>query len=117
MVRLKPSIILVYGNRDSVPLGRWSLEDGSVKTTESLSITSSPSFFFIISKVAALRAGPGWEELLFPGWGDELRFSCVPCVFSVVCSFKYSVKLSSVCVLLLSVCVDLLQVPGFTALS
>ena len=37
---------------------------------------------------------------------------CVPFVFSVVCCFKYSVKLSSVCVLLLSVCVDLLQVPG-----
>ena len=37
--------------------------------------------------------------------------------FSVVCCFKYSVKLSSVCVLLLSVCVDLLQVPGFTALA
>ena len=32
----------------------------------------------------------------------------------VFCCFKYSVKLSSVCVLLLSVCVDLLQVPGFT---
>ena len=31
--------------------------------------------------------------------------------------FKYSVKLSSVCVLLLSVCVDLLQVSGFTALA
>ena len=37
--------------------------------------------------------------------------------FSVACNFKYSVKLSSVCVLLLSVCVDLLQVPGFTALA
>ena len=37
--------------------------------------------------------------------------------FSVVCCFKFSVKLSSVCVLLLSVCVDLLQVPGFTALA
>ena len=35
----------------------------------------------------------------------------------LVCCFKYSVKLSSVCVLLLSVCVDLLQVPGFTALA
>ena len=45
-------------------------------------------------------------------------FPCVPSfVFSVVCCCKYSVKLSSVCVLLLSVCVDLLQVPGFTALA
>ena len=67
------------------------------------------SSFFIISKVALLRAGPELEELLFPGLGDALRFSFVPCVFSVV-FFKYSVKLSSVCV-------DLLQVPGFTALA
>ena len=32
-------------------------------------------------------------------------------------ALKYSVKLSSVCVLLLSVCADLLQVPGFTELA
>ena len=39
-----------------------------------------------------------------------MSISCVSCVFPVVCCFKYSVKLSSVCVLLLSVCVNLLQV-------
>ena len=45
-------------------------------------------------------------------------FSCVPsCVFSVACCFKYSVKLSCFFVLLLSVCVGLLQMPGFTALA
>ena len=38
-------------------------------------------------------------------------------LFFLCLLFKYSVKLSSVCVLLLSVSVDLLQVPGFTALA
>ena len=75
---------------------------------------SFSSFFFfspflIISKVAGLRAGPGSEE--------EVLFSlCFPFCFSCVC-FKYSVKLSPVCLVLLSVSVDLLQVPGFTALA
>ena len=49
---------------------------------------------------------------------EEMRyfFLLYFAVFSVAC-FKYSVKLSSICVLLFSVCVDLLQVPGFTALA
>ena len=75
------------------------------------------SSFFIISRVAGLSAGPGR--------GDEVFLSCFPIgvsfgVFSdcdCSCFFKYSVKLSSVCVLLLLVCVYLLQVPGFTALA
>ena len=76
------------------------------------------SSLFIIFRVAGLSAGPGR--------GDEVFLSCFPLlgvslgVFSDGdCSycFKYLVKLSSVCVILLSVCVDLLQVPGFTALA
>ena len=41
----------------------------------------------------------------------------VSCVCVDAFSFLYSVMLSSVCVHLSSVCVDLLQVPGFTALA
>ena len=73
----------------------------------------SPSFL-IISKVAALRAGPGSEEEVLFSWGFPLAGSFC---FSCACCFKYSAKLSSVCVVLLSVSVDLLQVPGFTALA
>ena len=68
-------------------------------------ILSFSSFFFlsfsfsIISRVAGLSAGPGR--------GDEVFLSCFPLgVFpDDDCSycFKYSVKLSSICVLLLSV--------------
>ena len=72
----------------------------------------SPSFL-IISRVAGLRVCPGRVGLPF-SWGFPLGGSCC---FSCVCCFKYSVKLSSVCVVLLSVSVDLLQVPGFTALA
>ena len=75
------------------------------------------SSFFIISRVAGLSAGPGR--------GDEVFLSCFPLGVSLgvyfdgdfSCFFKYSSKLSSVCVVLSSVCVDLLQVPGFTALA
>ena len=73
----------------------------------------SPSFL-IISKVAGLRAGPGSEEEVLFSWGFPLAGSFC---FSCACCFKYSVKLSSVCVVLLSVSVDLLQVPDFTALA
>ena len=83
-----------------------------------LSFSFSSFFFFshsflIISRVAGLRVCPGRDGLPF-SWGFPLR--CSFC-FSCFCCFKYYVKLSSVCVVLLSVSVDLLQVPGFTALA
>ena len=65
--------------------------------------------------VAGLRAGPRSEEEVLSPW---FFFSFwVACVCADGVSFVYSVMLSSVCVLLSSVWVDLLQVPGFTALA
>ena len=43
MVRLKQFINQVTGNHASVPLGRWSLEEGSVNTTDSSSIQTPSS--------------------------------------------------------------------------
>ena len=64
--------------------------------------------------VSGLRAGPeSEEEVLFP-----CVFSLwVACVCADGMSFVYSVMMSSVCALLSSVWVDLLQVPGLTALA
>ena len=67
-----------------------------------LSLSFSSFFFFsssflIISRVAGLRVCYGRDGLLF-SLGFSLGGSCC---FSCVCCFKYSVKLSSVCVLLL----------------
>ena len=44
MVGLKTFAIKFNSNCGSVPLGRWSLVEGSVKTTESSSMSSSSSF-------------------------------------------------------------------------
>ena len=80
-------------------------------------------FFFLLLLIflyhfygRPLKGWPRMRGVTFSWMRRCVTFSFVPCVFSVVC-FKYFVKLSSVCVLLLSVCVDLLQVPGLTALA
>ena len=81
MVRLKLSFIQDKGNLDSVPLGRWSLEDGSVKTTESSSMTSSLSLSAITEN--------GFFSACFAFCAASLSFCA--------CSLFYCCRLSSFC--------------------
>ena len=86
-------------------------------------ILSFSSFF--LSILLLLHHFQGCWLKCWPWTRDEVFLSCFPLGVSLgvysdgdfSCFFKYSSKLSSVCVVLFSVCVDLLQVSGFTALA
>ena len=72
---------------------------------------------FIVTEYAALK-GLAQGEMSYFFLDEEMSYFFLVyfLAFSLM-AFLYSVILLFVCVLFSSVCVDLLQVPGFTALA
>ena len=112
MLRIKKKIQMHIAQRKELDVHKTKQKRDRNRTTTSLVLDSSMQrgrWEFRLNQRIWLRLSSVFES-------RRISFLKIFLV-SVVCCFKYSVKLSSVCVLLLSVCVDLLQVPGFTALA